>query len=60
MWGSVQVLPNQVREKSFYTFEDVDLRECHAKLHKKLGETQEADSIYSAKISDLHRVCLQK
>ena len=25
MWGSVQVLPNQVGKKSFQTFEDIDL-----------------------------------
>ena len=35
MWNSIQVLPNQVSEKSFCTFEDTDLRESHAKLHKK-------------------------
>ena len=34
MWNSIQVLPNQVIKKSFYTFEDIDLRESHAKLHK--------------------------
>ena len=34
MWSSIQVLSNQVSKKSFYTFEDIDLRECHAKLHK--------------------------
>ena len=33
-WSSVQVLPNQVRKKSFYTLKDIDLRESHAKLHK--------------------------
>ena len=31
---SIQVLPNQASKKSFYTFEDIDLRESHAKLHK--------------------------
>ena len=25
MWSSIQVLPNQVSKKSFYTFEDIDL-----------------------------------
>ena len=35
MWSSFQVLPNQVSKKSFYTFEDIDLRESHAKLRKK-------------------------
>ena len=42
MWGSIQVLPNQVSKKSLYKFEDVDLRESHAKLHSK---TLGADSI---------------
>ena len=35
MWRSIQVLPNQVSQKSSYTFEDIDLRESHAELHKK-------------------------
>ena len=35
MWSSIQVLPNQISEKSFYTFDDIDLRESHAKLHEK-------------------------
>ena len=35
MWSSIHVLPNQVSKKSFYTFEDIDLRESHAKVHKK-------------------------
>ena len=39
MWSSIQVLPNQVSKRSFYTFEDIDLRESHAKLHKKPSET---------------------
>ena len=34
MRSSVQVLPNQVSKKSFHTFEDIDLRESHANLHK--------------------------
>ena len=41
MWSSIQVLPNQVSKKSFCTFEDIDLRESHANLHKnrvKLSE----------------------
>ena len=38
MWSSIQVLPNQVSKKSFYTFEDIDLRESHARLHKKPSE----------------------
>ena len=45
MWNSIQVLPNQVSKKSFYTFEDIDLRESHAKLHKKPSETLGAYSI---------------
>ena len=43
MWNSIQVLPNQVSKKSFYTFEDIDLRESHGKLHKKPRETLGAD-----------------
>ena len=43
MWSSIRVLPNQVSKKSFYTFEDIDLREPHTKLHKKLSETLGAD-----------------
>ena len=43
MWSSVHVLPNQVSKQSFYMFEDIDLRESHAKLHKKLSETLGAD-----------------
>ena len=43
MWSSTQVLPNQVSNKSFYTFEDIDLRESHAKLHNKPSETLGAD-----------------
>ena len=39
MWGSIQVFPNQVSKKSFYTFEDIDLWEPHATLHKKRSET---------------------
>ena len=34
MWNSIQVIPNQVNKKYFHTFEDIDLRESHAKLHK--------------------------
>ena len=45
MWNSIQVLPNQVSKKSFHTFEDIDLRVSHAKLHKKPSETLGADSI---------------
>ena len=46
MWSSIQVLPNQVSKKSFYTFEDIDLLESHAKVHKKPRESLGADSIY--------------
>ena len=35
MWSSIQVLPNQVSKRSFYTFEDTDLHESHAKLHSE-------------------------
>ena len=45
MWSSIQVLANQVSKKSFCTSEDIDLRESHAKLHKKPSETLGADSI---------------
>ena len=45
MWSSIQVLPNRVSKKFFYTFEDVDLRESRAKLRKKSSETLGADSI---------------
>ena len=39
MWSSIQILPNQISKKSFYAFEDIDLRESHAKLHKQTSET---------------------
>ena len=45
MWSSIQVFPNQISKKSFCTFEDIDLRESHAKLHEKPSETLGADSI---------------
>ena len=51
MSSSIQVLPSQVSEKSFYTFEDIDLRESHAKVHKKPSETLGADSILRLEIS---------
>ena len=35
MSDSIQVPPNQVGEKLFYTFEDIDLRKFHGKLHEK-------------------------
>ena len=43
MWSSIQVLSNQVSKKSFYTLEDIDLRESHPKLHKKPSDTLGAD-----------------
>ena len=51
MWSSIQVLPNQVSKKSFYTFEDIDLWESYAKVHKKSSETLIADSILRVEIS---------
>ena len=52
MWGSTQVLLNQVSKKSsFYTFEDIDLSESHAKLDKNLSQTLAADSILRLEIS---------
>ena len=41
MWSSIQVLLNQVSKKSFYTFEDIDLRESHAKVHKNRAKLWE-------------------
>ena len=41
MSSSIQVLPNQVSKKSFHTFEDIDLRESHAKLHKNRVKLRE-------------------
>ena len=49
MWSSIQVLPNQVSQKSFYTFEDIGLQESHAKVH--ISETLGADSILRLEIS---------
>ena len=40
MWGT----SHQVSKKSFYMFEDIDLRESHAKLLKNSIETLGADS----------------
>ena len=69
MWSSIQVLPNQV-SKSFYTFEDIDLRESHAKLHKKrvklweLIEFKGLKSVSTVFLTDfrciLHSVHLQR
>ena len=73
MWSSIQVLPNQVSKKSFYTFEDIDLRESHAKLHKKTSKLWEqiefkgwksVSAIFLGTLTDfcciLHSVRLQK
>ena len=38
-------------KKSFCTFEDIDLRESHPKVHKKRSETLGADSILTLEIS---------
>ena len=51
MWSSTQVLSNQVSKKSFYTLEDIDLREIHAKVRKRRSETLGADSILRLEIS---------
>ena len=34
MWNSFRYFQIKYVKKSFYTFEDIDLRESHAKLHK--------------------------
>ena len=39
MWNSIQVIPNQVCERFFDTFENIALQESHAKLHKKPSES---------------------
>ena len=36
MWSSIQVLPNQVSKKSFYTFEDIEVR--NQSLPKDIGQ----------------------
>ena len=51
MWSWIQVLPNQVSKKSFCAFEDIDLQESHAKVHKKPSETLGVDSILRLEIS---------
>ena len=51
IWSSIQVLPNHVSKRSFYTFEDIDLWESHAKVHKKPSQTLGADSILRLEIS---------
>ena len=51
MWSSIQILPNKVSKKSFFSFEDIDVRESHANLHKEPTETPGADLIQRLKIS---------
>ena len=51
MWSSIQVLPNQVSKKSFYKFEDIELRESHAMVHKNPSETLGDDSSLRLEIS---------
>ena len=51
MWSSIQVLPNHVSKKLFYTYKDIDLWESHAKAHEKQSKTLGADSILRLKIS---------
>ena len=43
MWSSIQVLSNRVSNKFFHTFEDIDLRDSPAKLHKTPSDTLGAD-----------------
>ena len=50
-WSSTQVLPNHVSKKSFYMFEDIDLWESYARVHKKPIETLGANSILRLEIS---------
>ena len=73
MQKSVQIFPNQVSKESFYTLEDIGLRESHAKLHKnqaKLWEKIEfkgyksVSTVFLGTLTDfrciLHIVHLQK
>ena len=39
MWNSIQVFQNQASKMSIYMFEDIELRESHAMLHKTPSET---------------------
>ena len=34
-WSSIEVLPNEVSKKSFYTFEDIDFRESPMRRYIK-------------------------
>ena len=49
MSSLIQVLPHQVIKKSFYTFEDIDLRESYAKLNKNQVELWEQIEFKSQK-----------
>ena len=60
MSGSVQVFSNQVSKKSFYTFEDIDLRESHAVKLWELIQFKSQKSVSTVFLGGLHRVCLQK
>ena len=53
-WSSIQVFPNYISKKSFYTFKDIDLRESHVEVHKNRVKVLET-------LTDctLHSVCLQ-
>ena len=44
-WYIIWLLVHQTSEKSFHTFEDIEVRESHTKLHKKRSETLGTDSI---------------
>ena len=50
MWGSIQVLPNQVSKNRSLRLKILTC-ESHAKLHKKPSKTLEADLILKFKIS---------
>ena len=65
MWSSIQVLPNQESKKS-YTFEDIDLRESDAKLHKnrvKLWEQiqfkgwKSVSTVFLGTLADFRCIC---
>ena len=65
MWDSFQVLPNQLSKNSFFTFEDIELRESHEKLYEKPSENRKsASAIFLGTLTDfrciLHSVGLQK
>ena len=73
MWSSVQVLPNQVSKKSFYTFEDIDLESLmqnYIKNRVKLWEQIQfkgqklVSTVFLGTLTDfrciMHNVRLQK